>query len=222
MPALDPASAARLVNLVGVLILLTAFFMLAARQVYAAIHAYALQSILLAVAGVIMGYATGIPDLYLVALVTIITKAILITYFLRYVARRVEAWRELTIYINIPASLLIGGLLVLVAYFATFSLPVQGTFATKPSLAIAVAVMLIGLFLMVSRAQAILQIVGLVTLENGLFLGALAVSYGTPLIVEFGIFFDVFIGVIIMGILVTRISQGMATTSTSDLRRLRG
>lgn len=222
MPVLDPALASRIINLLGAIILLTAFGMLAARQVYAAINAYALQSVLLSLTSAVVGYATGHADLYVVALLTIASKAILITYFLRYVARRVEAWRELPLYVNIPASLLIGGILVIVAYFSTYAIPVQGALATKPSLAIGMAVMLIGLFLMVSRAEVILQIVGLVAIENGLFLAALAISYETPLIVEFGIFFDVLVGVIVMGILVTRIRQGLETTSTTELQRLRG
>jgi len=222
MPALDLPTAAKLVNLLGAVILLTVFFMLAARQVYAAINAYALQSVLLAAVAGVVGYATGLADLYLVALITLASKAIFITLFLRYVAGRVESWRELALYINIPASLIAGGILTIVAYFATSSIPVRGGLATKPSLSIAVAAMLIGLFLMISRAEVILQIVGLVTLENGLFLGALAVSYGTPLIVEFGIFFDILVGVIVMGILVMRIREGLATTSTTGLQRLRG
>jgi len=222
VPVIDLPSAAKLVNLLGALILLTVFFMLSARQVYAAINAYAVQSVLLAAVAAVVGYATGLTDLYLVALITLTSKAVLITLFLRYVARRVESWRELALYINIPVSLLAGAILTIVAYFVTHSIPVQGGLDTKPSLSIAVAAMLIGLFLMISRAEVILQIVGLVTLENGLFLGALAVSYGTPLIVEFGIFFDILVGVIVMGILVMRIREGMATTSTSELRRLRG
>lgn len=222
MPVLDLPTAAKIVNLLGALILLTVFFMLAARQVYAAINAYAMQSVLLAAVAAVVGYATGLSDLYLVAGITLVSKAILIPLFLRYVAGRVEAWRELALYVNIPASLVAGGILTIVAYFTTFAIPVQGSLTTKPSLSIAVAAMLIGLFLMISRAEVILQIIGLVTLENGLFLGALAVSYGTPLIVEFGIFFDILIGVVVMGTLVVRIREGLATTSTSDLRRLRG
>ncbi|MGH2442543.1 MAG: hydrogenase [Chloroflexota bacterium] len=222
MPALDPVTAAKLINLLGALLLLSVFFMLAARQVYAAISAYAVQSVLLAVVAVVVGYTTGLADLYLVAVFTLASKAILITLFLRYIARRAESWRELALYINVPVSLVVGGVLTILAYFSTFSIPIHGGLNTKPSLSIAVSIMLVGLFLMISRAEVIMQIVGLVTLENGLFLGALTVSYGTPLIVEFGIFFDVLIGVSVMGILVLRIREGASTTSTTDLRRLRG
>ncbi|MGI8968742.1 MAG: hydrogenase [Chloroflexota bacterium] len=222
MPALDLVNAARLVNLIGALILLTAFAMLVTRQVFGAVNAYALQSVFLAAIGVVVGYATHLPDLYLVALITLVSKAIIITYFVRRIARQTEAWRELSLYLNIPASLLGGCILVVVAYFVTFAIPVEGSLATKPSLAIAVAVMLIGLFVMVTRAELVMQIVGLLTLENGLFFGALAISYGTPLIVEFGIFFDILVAVLVLLVLVTRIRAKMGSTSTTDLTRLRG
>lgn len=222
MPTPDISTASHTINVLGAIILVTGFAMLAARQVYAAINAYSLQSALLAAVAVVIGYATGSHDLYIVAGLTVVSKTILITYFLYVVSRRVEAWREFSVYVNIPGSLVIGAGLTIVAYFTTFSFPVHGALAVKPSLAIAVAMMLIGLFVMVSRAQVIMQIVGLVALENGLFLGALAVSYGTPLIVEFGIFFDILIGVIVMGILVERIRHGLDTTATTELTRLRG
>jgi hydrogenase-4 component E len=215
-------TASNIVNVLGAAILLTGFATLAARQVYAAINAYALQSTLLAAVAGVVAHATGFNDVYIVAGLTILSKTVLITYFLHVVARRVEAWRELSVYVNIPGSLIIGAILTIIAYFATLSLPVYGALATKPSLAIAIAMMLIGLFVMISRVEAVMQIVGLVVLENGLFLGALAVSYSTPLIIEFGIFFDILIGVIVMAILVSRIRRGLETTATTELTRLRG
>lgn len=222
MPAVPVTDAARAVELLGTLILLSVFWMLAARQVYAAINAFAIQSALLAATAAVVGYTTGGGDLYVVAGLTIASKVVLITAFMRYVARRIEAWRELPVYVNIPASLIIGGLLVVLAYFSTFSIPISGAIATRGTLAIAVAVILIGLFLMISRAEVILQIIGLLTIENGLVLAALAIAYTTPLIVEFGIVFDVLVAVVILGVLAIRIRSGLETTSTAALRRLRG
>lgn len=222
MPDVPASEAATAAQFLGTLILLSVFWMLAARQVYAAINAYAMQSVVLAATAVVVGTATHRLDLYVVALLTVLSKVVLITLFLRYVAGRVEAWRELSLYVNIPASLLIGGLLVVLAYFSMRSIPITGVIATKGTLSLAVAVMLIGIFLMISRAEVILQIVGLLTLENGLVLAALAIAYGTPLIVEFGIVFDVLVAVVILGVLAIRIRHGLETTSTTALRRLRG
>jgi hydrogenase-4 component E len=81
---------------------------------------------------------------------------------------------------------------------------------------------LIGLFLLSSRRHAIAQVIGLLTIENGLFSGAIAIAYGMPLIVEFGILFDILVAVIVMSLLVTLIQREFVTADTADLRRLRG
>jgi hydrogenase-4 component E len=74
---------------------------------------------------------------------------------------------------------------------------------------------------MISRRKAITQIMGLMVMENGLFLAAIATSYGMPLIVELGVFFDVLVAVLIMGIFAFRINQTFDTVDTGILRRLR-
>jgi hydrogenase-4 component E len=87
---------------------------------------------------------------------------------------------------------------------------------------VATALFLIGFFLMINQRKAISQVVALLTAENGLFLAAIALTYGMPLIVEVGIFFDVLVGVMILGILSYRIAETFESMDTSKLRRLRG
>jgi hydrogenase-4 component E len=87
---------------------------------------------------------------------------------------------------------------------------------------VAMALFLIGFFLMMNRRKAISQVVALLTAENGLFLAAIALTYGMPLIVEIGIFFDVLVGLMILGILSYRIAETFESMDTSKLRRLRG
>jgi len=74
---------------------------------------------------------------------------------------------------------------------------------------------------MISRKKAITQIMGLLTMENGLFLAAISVTYGMPLIVELGIFFDILMAVLIMGLFAFRINRTFASVDTTILRRLR-
>jgi hydrogenase-4 component E len=83
-------------------------------------------------------------------------------------------------------------------------------------------VVFIGMFMMISRRKAITQMVGLLMMENGLFLGIISTTYGMPLIVEIGIFFDVFMAVLIMGIFAYRINRSFETLDTTFMRRLRG
>ena len=80
---------------------------------------------------------------------------------------------------------------------------------------------LIGFFVMVNRRKALTQVLGLLSLENGLFLAAISLTYGMPLVVEIGIFFDVLVAVMVLGILVFRIGETFDSMDVSKLRKLR-
>ena len=88
-------------------------------------------------------------------------------------------------------------------------------------MAISVAVVLIGFFLMITRRKAMSEIIALLVMENGIFLGAISITYGMPLIVEIGIFFDVLVAVLIMGLFAFRINQTFETLDTTFMRRLK-
>jgi hydrogenase-4 component E len=91
------------------------------------------------------------------------------------------------------------------------------------TLAVAIALVLTGFFLMINRRKAISQVIGLLTVENGVMLAAIALTtYGMPLVVEFGIFFDVLVAVMILGILIYRIRETFASMDTSKLNQLKG
>jgi hydrogenase-4 component E len=89
-------------------------------------------------------------------------------------------------------------------------------------LAAAVALLLAGAFLMVSRKKALMQVIGLLVLENGIFVAALTTTFGMPLVIEIGIFFDLLMGVFLMGLFVFRIRDTFEHLDVSKLRRLRG
>ena len=81
---------------------------------------------------------------------------------------------------------------------------------------------LIGFYMMITRRKAIMQVLALLSLENGLFLAAISLTYGMPLIVELGIFFDLLVAVMVIGILVYRIQETFESMDVSKLSRLRG
>jgi hydrogenase-4 component E len=145
-----------------------------------------------------------------------------IVWILRNATNRLQVQREVRPYLNIPASLLVCVLLTLLAFFVSPAVVAPGTFLNEPPLAISIAMVLIGLFILSSRKHAVAQVIGLLTIENGLFSGAIAIAYGMPLIVEFGILFDILIAVIVMSLLVTLIHRELITADTADLRRLKG
>src|SRR5437762_2243024 len=90
------------------------------------------------------------------------------------------------------------------------------------TLAVAVSLFLIGFFMVVSRRKALMQVLALLSLENGLFLAAISLTYGMPMIVELGVFFDLLVAVMVLGILVYRIQETFDSMDVSKLSRLRG
>lgn len=212
----------QVLQVLGALLLLTAFATVAARHINGAIGIYAIQSFALAMVAVVVGYFTGSSDLYIVAVLTVIVKCRAIAWILRNVTNRLHLQREARPYLTIPVSLLICALLTLLAFFTSPAVVAPGTFLNEPPLAISIAMVLIGLFLLSSRRHAVIQVIGLLTIENGLFSGAIAIAYGMPLIVEFGILFDILIAVIVMSLLVTLIQRELITADTANLQRLKG
>lgn len=217
-----PFVATQILQVLGAFLLLTAFVTVAARLISGAIGAYAIQSVVLALVAGVVGYFTNSSDLYIVAVLTVIVKCGAIVWILRNVINRLQLQREVRLYLTIPVSLLVCALLTLLAFFTSPTVVAPGTFLNEPPLAISIAMVLIGLFILSSRRHAVMQVIGLLTIENGLFSGAIAIAYGMPLIVEFGILFDILIAVIVMSLLVTLIHRELITADTADLRRLRG
>ncbi len=202
-------------------ILLATFLIVASNRMHSMVNIYAVQSLALGLVAAAVAYFTGSAHIYVVALLTIAIKALTIPRILNYIMDSMKIDREVELLINIPASLLISGGMAIVAYFITEPMILHGAAITRNCLAISLAVVLIGFFIMISRRKAITQIVGLLVMENGLFLAAIALTYGMPMIVEIGVFFDILVGALIMGIFAFRINRTFETVDTGILRRLR-
>jgi len=217
-----PSVASGLLQLLGAALVLSAFWMLAARNLGDYRHAYVVQSVAVAFVATVVGISTRRVDLYVVAALSVLVKVIAIPAILRVVAQRLPSHREVSAVLNLPASLLVGVALVVLAFVTSPAVVAPGTFLNEPPLAISLALVLIGLFIISSRRHVLAQVVGLLTIENGLFSGAIAIAYGMPLIVEFGILLDVLVAVILLGLLATLIRRHILTADTGELRRLRG
>ncbi len=212
----------QILQVLGTLLLLTAFATIASRHLAEYIRAFAAQSVFLALVAATVGYSEGSVDLFALAVLTLLVKTGLITYILSNVARRLHVQREVRPYLNLPASLLAGVLLTLLAFLASPAVVAPGSYLSAPPLAVSIALILIGLFIMSTRRQALAQVVGLLTIENGLFSGAITIAHGMPLIVELGILFDVLVAVLVMGLLVQLIHREFVSADTGELRQLKG
>lgn len=211
----------QLVDLCSALLLLTCFAIVAQRRLSACVDLFALQSAFLVLTAALVAFLTGNHHIYIAAGLTGLIKVIIIPRVLKKVIERLNVKRELVMNVNVPIGLLICGGLVMLAFFITQPILPLGFLLTRDSLAIAFAIVLIGFFTMIARQKAVSQLVGFLVMENGLFLGATAATYGMPLIVELGVFFDVLIAVLIAGIYTNRIQDAFDSVDTSHLTVLK-
>jgi hydrogenase-4 component E len=203
------------------LTLLCAFVLLGRRGVPAHVNAFAWQSLVLAGVTNVVAYYGDRRDLYWVAALLVAVKGIAIPWLLRRMERRFHAERELEPYLNTATSLVIAGLLVLLGYAISRPLVALSRLPTRAGMPLAMALILVSLFVLVSRKKAITQVIGFLMLENGLALLAVLGTYGVPLIVELGVFLDALLGFLVMQIFVYRIHETFESIDVERLSRLR-
>lgn len=222
----DPELGNRIITLMAAMVLVLQIAAVGQRWLISSIRIFGVQSFLLAgIAGVI-AYFNHASHIYVAALLTLIFKAVLLPLVLERLVGRIGIRREIEPLINAPLSILISGGLTLIGYVVaqSFYHPEQTSARSAlghNTLAVAISLFLIGFFTMLNRRKALTQVLGLLSLENGLFLAAISLTYGMPLIVELGIFFDVLVAVLVLGILVFRIRETFDSMDVSKLRKLR-
>lgn len=202
--------------------LVSLYLLVGQRALVVAVRLYGVQSFLLAVVAVAMALATQRPHLFVTAVLTLALKALAIPWFLLRVIDRVGIRREIEPYLNVPASLLVCIALTVVGYGVSLGMADPGERLAHQVVGIALSMVLVGLFLMVTRRKAVTQILALLTVENAVFLVAVGATSGMPLVVELGISFDVIVAVLVLGILVRRIVDRFESMDTSRLSNLRG
>jgi len=202
--------------------LVSLYLMVAQKALVVAIRLYGLQSLLLGAVGVAMGLAEHRTHLFVTAGLTIALKAIVIPWFLLRVIDRVGIRREIEPFVNVPASLLLCLGLTVVGYRVSLGMAGASQGVPHQVVGVALSMVLIGLFLMVTRRKAITQILALLTIENAVFLVAVGATAGMPLVVELGVSFDVILAVLVLGVLVNRIVDRFESMDTSRLSNLKG
>ena len=202
--------------------LVTAYLMVGQKALFVAIRLYGLQSVLLGAVAVGKG-VVGHPTPHLAgAALTIGLKGVLIPWFLMRVIDRIGIHREIEPLVNVPSSLLICLGLTVIGYRVSTGLADGGQGVTHHVIGVSLSMLLMGLFMMVTRRKAVTQILALLTVENAVFLVALGATSGMPLVVELGISFDVILAVLVLGILVHRIAERFESMDVSRLSKLKG
>ena len=213
--------AVRLINVLGALLLFTMLLILAAGQLYRAIYAVAAQAVLLGIAGAVLAAATGNVDLWIIAVITIVAKAILLPWLLIWVVKRINIPRDIEPVIPINVTLAFAAGIVVLAFHLSASLGSVRQAITGNALPVGIGLILLGVLVMASRRKALVQMVGLFASENGIFFTAMAISQGMPLIIEIGVILDVILAALVMAIMVLRV-RSTVDADIADLDRLKG
>lgn len=209
--------------LAGGLFLLTVFGILAMRQVLGCLRLFIIQSILVAASACIQGYVHASVHLFVVSAITLGTKSFLIPWLLYHVlSHEIHARREITQVLNIPTSLLIATGITILSYFIAQPLLRMGSTAfTAVNLPIGLAGLLVGAYAIAARREALPQLLGILTMENGAFLAGVSIAPNLPLIAELAAAFDVLIIALVMGLLARRIHKHVGTTLVGEMARLK-
>lgn len=196
--------------------------MVVQRMLLTTIRLFAVQSLLLAGIAAIIAYFHGAVHVYWVAGLTIIGKVLFLPWLLNRLVRRIQIHQEIEPLVNATASMMLCGAFTLLGYIVARPFTSLDRLGNN-TLAIAITLLLTGFFLMFNRRKAITQVLALLSVENGVMLAAVALTtYGMPLVVELGIFFDVMVAVMVLGILVYRIRETFASMDVSKLNQLKG
>lgn len=212
---------AQIIGFLAALILLAAFAMLAQKRINSLISLFAWQGFFLSLNTGIVGYVSGQHHLYISAVLTLSLKVILLPYILHALVVRLKIRKEVEGMVNIPTTMLIGIALVIFSYHLTAPVRELSTLMTHSTLAVALATVMLGLLMMITRTHAVTQIIGFLAMENGLFLAATSATYGMPLVVELGVALDVLIGAFIFGIFFFQINTAFDSLNVENMARLK-
>ncbi len=218
---MNPNLASQINSLLAAMILLTAFAMLVQRRMYALLHLFAWQGLFLSVSTAIVGFVAKTHHLYISSLLTLAIKVVLLPYILHKLIQKLHIHKEVESVVNVPATMLMGIALVIFSYHLTSPIRELSTLITKSTLAVALATVLLGLLMMITRRHAVTQIIGFLAVENGLFFAATSATYGMPLVVELGVALDLLIAAFIFGIFFFHINTTFDSLDVDQMARLK-
>jgi hydrogenase-4 component E len=197
----------QLLNVCAALLLLLAFAMLSQRRIVTLVNLLALQGTVLCLATLLLAWRTGASHLYISALLTLALKVAFLPWLLRRLIRRLDVYWDTEPMINMGTTMLLGLLIVIFAFGLAQPISVLASTSTKNSIGVAVAVILLAFLTMITRKKAMSQIVGFLSMENGLFFAAMSATYGMPMVVEFGVALDVLVAMLVLGVFFFQIRE---------------
>jgi hydrogenase-4 component E len=207
----------QLINLFAAILLLLAFAMLAQRRIVSLIDLFAAQGLVLALSTAVVAYSTRQPHLYESAALTLALKVFVLPWLLYRLVRKLDVRWEFEGLINIPTTMLIGIVLVVLSFNLALPISELASTVTRSTLGFAMASVMLAFLMMITLRKAIPQVIGFLAMENGLLFAATSATYGMPMVVELGIALDVLVGMLILGVFFFQIREQF---DSLDLRHL--
>jgi hydrogenase-4 component E len=202
-------------------LVLVSFMMLYQDRLHALINVFALHAIVLSLSVAWQAYTQAAPHLYVTVAIAVAFKVLIIPIALHQMIRRLGIHREIETAVGIGTTMLAGMGLVALSMMVMLRVTPEADPLAREDLAFALAVILLGLLIMVTRRNAVSQIIGFMSLENGLILAATGAK-GMPLVVEISVAFSVLIAFIVIGVFLFRIRERFDTVDVHALDRFRG
>jgi hydrogenase-4 component E len=211
----------QVINLLAAVLLLLAFAMLSQRRILSLINLFAAQGLVLFLATALVAALTGQSHLYWSAAVTLLLKVLLLPWILHRLIRRLNVKWDVETLLNIPTTMLVGIVLVILAFNLAAPISQLAGTVTRSTLGIALACVLLSFLMMITRSKAVPQVVGFLSMENGLFFAATAAVYGMPMVVELGVALDVLVAALILGVFIFQIRERFDSVDTRHLEKLK-
>ena len=205
--------------LAGSLVLLS-LAMLYQDRMLALLNVFALHAVVLSASVAWQGHIQAAPHLYITALIALVLKAVIIPVALRRMVVRLGIHRSIETVVGIGPTMLFGMALVALSMVVMLKATATADPLAREDLAFALSVVLLGLLMMVTRRNAVSQVVGFMSIENGLILAATGAK-GMPLVVEISVAFSVLVALIVIGIFLFRIRERFDTVDAQALDRFR-
>ena len=211
----------QIINLCAALMLLIGFAMLAQRRILALINLFMWQGLMLFLSTLFVAITTYQDHLLWSAGLTLILKVILLPWILHRLIRRLSIKWDVETMINIPTTMLIGIVLVIIAFNVAAPISQLSGTILRATIGIALACVLLAFLMMITRSKAVPQVIAFLSMENALFFAATSASYGMPMVVELGVALDVMVGMVVLGVFFFQIREQFDSLDIRHMERIK-
>jgi hydrogenase-4 component E len=206
-------------HLLGGILLLCAFSLLSQRRLAAMISIYQAEALVLSAAAFWQGFAQHELNLYLTGLITLVIKAVIAPIALRRIVQRFNITRAVETAMPVGLSMILGVALIGVAVLVVLPTTMNSVSLTREDLAISLSVVLLGLLVMTTRRNAVSQVIGFLSTENGLVLAAIGMP-GMPFVAELSVALLVLMAFMVVGVFLLRIREHFDTLDLSGIEAI--